>query len=204
MIRMLTFTRTTSNSIALCSLYHRVLMIPCDSLAGRWTRHSARNSSGHSPGTGRGKTQSRVQVRQRRNWRWASFRRNLTWQVVVVVLVSTIQGTPEAGQPINIFHLILCLTYLTCWHIIVWVSECSLFTSGQKWHNALFWFFVLCCSISIYFHTFILNASTRNWNDFCSKPRLNWSWFPNLKSSFPVTGVDGHSRLQYLGEDKYK
>lgn len=196
LIKMLTFTSTTSNSIALCSLYHRVLMIPCDSLAGCWTWRSARNSSGHSPSIGRGKTQSRVQVWQRRNWRWASFRRNLTWQVVVVVLVSTIQGTPEAGHPINIFHLILCLCMLT--HHFVLSS-----LQGKN-EIMLCWFSVLCYNIFTYFHTFILIASARNQNVFCSKPHFNCSWFPKLKSSFPETGVDGHSRIQYSGDVIYK
>ena len=101
----LTSTRATRSSVTLCSLYYLVLTFTQRSLAANWTWYSTCYSSSCSSGTGWCKSQRRVQVWQRRNWRWASFRGNLAWQVIVIIAVSTIQVAPEADQPTNIIPL---------------------------------------------------------------------------------------------------
>lgn len=105
----LTSTRATGSSVTLCSLYYLVLTFTQCSLAANWTWHSTCYSSSCSSGTGRCKSQRRVQVWQRRNWRWTSFRGNLAWQVIVIIAVSTIQVAPEGGQSTNIIPLAISM-----------------------------------------------------------------------------------------------
>ena len=105
-ITKLTSTRATSSSVTLCSLYYRVLTFTQRSLTTNWTWHGTCYSSGCSSGTGRRKSHRRVQVWQRGNRRWTSFRWNLAWQVIVIIAVSTIQVAPEAGQATNIIPLV--------------------------------------------------------------------------------------------------
>ena len=101
----LTSTRATSSPVTLCSLYYLVLTFAHRSLAANRTWHSTCYGGSCSSGTGWRKSQGRVQVWQRRNRRRASFGGNLAWQVIVIIAVSTVQVTPEAGQPTNIIPL---------------------------------------------------------------------------------------------------
>jgi hypothetical protein len=70
-----------------------------------------------------------------------------------------------------------------------------------KWDNSLFWFSLLYCTATTYFHRFALPPGVGFQNEFCSKSRLKCSWFPDFKPSFLKIGVDGHSTLQYSGDD---
>jgi hypothetical protein len=75
-------------------------------------------------------------------------------------------------------------------HFVARVLECSISTFGRKWDNAIFWFSVLCCTISTHFHRFPFLASVRFHNVFYSPSHLNCNRFLNFKPSFSKIGVE--------------
>lgn len=79
----------------------------------------------------------------------------------------------QIAYPVFLSFLAAELEYIT-----------SISAFGRERDNALFWFSVLCCAITAYFHRYTLLASLIFRNLFCCKPYLNCSSFPNVKPSF--------------------
>jgi hypothetical protein len=72
-------------------------------------------------------------------------------------------------------------------HLVAWVLDCSISIFGWKFDKALFWFSVMCWTISMYLNRFTLLPTVKFQNVFYSESHVKCSWFCKLKSSFRKT-----------------
>jgi hypothetical protein len=137
-------------------------------------------------------------------WRWVvawpvyepdTFRIKLLWRYRCSNLVAVLRGKQTWG-PVRSQRRTLQLCHQGR-HVVAWILLFSVSTFERKRSNELFWFSILCFTVSTYFPRVALLASVWIQNMFCSESHVNSSWFP--KFSLNLSGWCETESTWYVG-----